>query len=141
MKKYSWLYDLLLIILYIGVSCLVVINFCSNSYKISSEDVILVLILVTLTLSNKFNNFSIGKLFTISNTLEDKMNENKELRAENINLRNNLHNQNLQMMNVSFPSVAKNPVESATEEEIKEKDEFFEQLEEDIADNEFEEDK
>ena len=78
-------------------------------YQLSTDIIILILILVVLFLSESFNNLSIGKILTISKDYKKKEVENKELKSENSELRNQIINV---ATNVSQSQVTYNGISS-----------------------------
>ena len=122
-KSMQCFLNVLLGILYFSIIGMIICSFIFESVVIDGKVVTLVLILVILTLSGRFDNFSIGKLFTVSKNLKEKAKENEILRSENIKLRNNLYNQNSNQMNNYYQSPdKKNVFEDPTPDEIKEKE-------------------
>jgi len=57
---------------------------------VKNNNLILILIILIIILSESFDNFSIGKVFTMSRKLEDSKNENEKLEKKNTQLINQL---------------------------------------------------
>lgn len=91
-KKPNWFVRILIILLCILIVGLIYFNFfwtCPPAH-ISSGLLVLVAFLTILVLSEAFDNFSLGKLLSLSRTVSQKETQNKELRKENSDLRNQI---------------------------------------------------
>ncbi len=91
-NKTNWFVRISIILLCIFIGGLIYFNFfwVDPPAQISSGLVILVAFLTILVLSEAFDNFSIAKLFSLSRTVKEKEDINKELKKENTDLRNQI---------------------------------------------------
>lgn len=87
-KKFNFT-RLLIIFLGIVIIGLIVSSFVFSNEKftLSTEIIICLLLLVVLSLSEEFNSFSIGKIFTLQKEADTANRNLKEVREENITLR------------------------------------------------------
>ncbi len=119
------------------VSCLLVamilFNFFINEPKgiITGGLILLILILIILVLSESFDNFSIGKIFSISREIKKKEIEISKLSNDNEKLRSQLvtiacsinqHQSSTNIFGFSDDMIKKIIVQKANEDEIKEKE-------------------
>jgi len=83
---------ILIVILCIFIIGIICFNFFwSNPVaQISTGILVLISFLTILTLSEAFDNFSIAQLFSLSKTVKEKETANKELKIENLDLRNQI---------------------------------------------------
>lgn len=120
-----------LLILFSIVAFIIVMAFLFD-YNIENNIIILTLILVVLALSETFDNFAIGKLFTMKRNVKEIEAEKQIVIAENFDLKDKLfsitntmlNNQtNINLNGPITPEIAKllRP-EKASEEEIKDKE-------------------
>ena len=80
-----------LLILFLGIVIIGLIVssfvFSNEKFTLSTEIIICLLLLVVLSLSEEFNSFSIGKIFTLQKEADTANRNLKEVREENIALR------------------------------------------------------
>lgn len=88
-KKVNWFIRIMILALSLFISAIIASNFFvhGKSGEISGGLVTLILILVVLVLSEAFDSFSIGKLFTMNRKLDEKKQEVSEVKEENRSLR------------------------------------------------------
>src|SRR3954467_6438954 len=96
-KKPNWFVRVLIILLCLFICGLIYFNFFGNSYygiktsaQITTQLLVLIAFLTVLVLSEAFDNFSVGKLITLSRKVKEKEETNKELKQENNELRNQI---------------------------------------------------
>lgn len=91
-KKSNYFVRTLIVFLCIGVGVLITYNFFQTEPKgeISSGLITLLSFLLILVLAESFDNFSVGKLFTLNRKVEEKTKENAELERKNAELLNQL---------------------------------------------------
>lgn len=82
----------LIVLLCVGIGVLITYNFFQTDPKgeISAELIVLIALLIVLTLSESFDNFSVGKLISLNRKIEEKQKENVELERKNNELINQL---------------------------------------------------
>lgn len=91
-KKTNWFVRSLIILLSLFIVGLICFNFlwtCPRA-QISTGIIILIAFLTILVLSEAFDNFSISQVFSLSKNLKEKESQNKELKKENLDLRNQI---------------------------------------------------
>jgi len=98
---------ILIIILMLLIIFLITVSFfkSSNSFALTSGIVFCLGILVVLCLSDTFDNFSIGKIISMSRNLKEVTKENERLKNENFNLINqmiNIKNSNNQNVSINL---------------------------------------
>ena len=91
-KKPNWFVRVLIIFLCLFIGGLIYFNFFGNSYfaiktsaQITTPLLVLVAFLTVLVLSEAFDNFSIAKLISLSKTVKEKEDNNKELKRKTMN--------------------------------------------------------
>ena len=91
-KEPNWFVRVLIIILCLFIGGLIYFNFFRSSppLQISGGVLILIAFLTLLVLSEAFDNFSISKIITLSKTVREKEEKNRELKTENSELRNQI---------------------------------------------------
>ncbi|WP_417589863.1 hypothetical protein [Owenweeksia hongkongensis] len=82
----------LIVILAIGIAVLICFNFFKAEPKgeIGSGLIVLISFLIVLVLAESFDNFSVGKLISLSRKVEKKQQENNQLEKKNTELINQL---------------------------------------------------
>lgn len=85
---------LLIIILSLFIVFLIIYNYFYATPKgeINPGIIILLSFLVILSLSESFDNFSVGKIFSLQKTLRDKNTDISQFKTENVELRNQIVN-------------------------------------------------
>ena len=91
-KKPNLFVRTLIVILCIFIIGIICFNFFWSipPAQISTGILVLISFLTILTLSEAFDNFSIAQLFSLSKTVKEKETANKELKTENLELRNQI---------------------------------------------------
>jgi len=91
-KKPNLFVRFLIVILCIFIIGIICFNFFLSNppAQISKGILVLISFLTILTLSEAFDNFSIAHLFSLSKTVKEKETANKELKSENLDLRNQI---------------------------------------------------
>lgn len=91
-KKPNWFVRILIILLSVFLGGLIYFNFFWSipPAQISTGLLVLVAFLTILVLSEAFDNFSIGKLISLSREIKDTEHKNMELNKENSMLRNQI---------------------------------------------------
>lgn len=116
--------------------------FCTNPrFYISWEIISLITLLLVLGLSEAFDNFSVGRLFSMSRSLERQESDNKALKKENFDLRSQIVNisanlsQNQSNATFVFPSELKElfSIKKATDEEKNRSEKEIEEVAEDAG--------
>ena len=85
---------ILIIVLSLFITVLIGYNYFYSPPKgdINSGIVILLSFLIILSLSESFDNFSVGKIFSLEKTLGEKKSDISQLKTENLELRNQVVN-------------------------------------------------
>lgn len=93
-KEINYFVRTLIVFLCLGIGYLIIYNFLYTNPKgfISGELITLLIILLVLVLAESFDNFSVGKLFSIQRNLKKKEIENEKLEKKNNDLFNQLIN-------------------------------------------------
>jgi len=91
-NKVNWFVRFALIFLIVFIAILIFFSFfrCAPFYNITAGIILLILIMSILVLSESFNTFSIGRLFSLSKEVEKKESERIELKKENAELRQSI---------------------------------------------------
>lgn len=127
----------LIVCLSLFITFLITYNFIFASPKgeINTGIIVLLAFLIILSLSESFNNFSVGKIFSLQKTVKENNSDISQLRTENLELRNQIVKISTSVsqgqMNatvVNLPEILSQllKVKAADKEEIKEKEEIEE---------------
>lgn len=114
-KKANWFVRVLIIVLVIFIGVIIWISLINNSkpFEITSGIVLLISLIVIIVLSEVFDNFSLGKIISISREVNKLENKKLDLENKNSDLQNKIIQlfQTINMIQQTNISTNNNPVQ------------------------------